>query len=322
MNDSFYFEKHFNIQYGIGMSYTTVRAGDISPNLSILFVVMDQNANIIVYNKAKNKYSFIKGATASNLSVKLLNRRGYLATACSDQHLYFWKQGSGKKIKRFNHTDKVTNFLTDRKEKKCVSICHKGSVNIVNLDNMELIRFIENVTVSLWIGATFAYDFSTNKIFCNKPDRSHIFLKDLNTLRVNLVIKTSQQVETFLYLENTRKLSYSNQKILFVLNRTSLKCFLKLKQSESVSGSVYSMGHSYKEDLIFTGYSSGYIFVSSLVKKACIVKIKQESSVFFIRLTSHPRMMISCGEKSSALKVWDLDTTIKQLEGDQIHSIM
>ena len=143
MEDLFICQRKVDTFKNTTMSYDIVRSGDIGIKEKVIYIVHDRQGNVIRYNYLNLKNEFISLADVSSLCVKILGKAQIFITNCSNKFVYLSNLNSGKKIKNYLHENISTFSHFNEKETKMISICHIGSLNIINLRNYKLIKKIK-----------------------------------------------------------------------------------------------------------------------------------------------------------------------------------
>ena len=316
MNSTFYFSKAFNMKHDVPMNYQIQRAGDLSPNSSKLFVAKDQMGYIIMYDIKKGKLSFSHSLKWSHMSLKLCPRKRYILTGCSNKYLIIWNSFTGKMIKRFSQNERVTNISTDVKANKSVSICHAGSILIIDLNTLQIINYYPNLSKSLWIGSTVDYDFDNNTLICQKDHYGWAMKFDIRKTKKSFFSFDSLENRNFYVGIKSKKYVVGYDLGFLLYNSTTMKLYKKRKEFPFKKVEIICLTLDKSEKFIFLGCGSGHMVCYDVRNRIIHFVIKQEKDVFFMRLCSNKDYMISCGELSSPLRVWHVETCLKKFEGN------
>jgi WD40 repeat protein len=251
------------------------------------------------------------GALKSYLNICVVERARMLTATSADFYIYFWNLHTGKKFKRFRHENIVTNYLHNRRQTRAVSLCHKGSLRIIDLVTMKSIKYIKDYSISLWISNTFAYNFESNHFFGNEIKKQYAKIE--NIFRKRLMMKTKlndQYFENFIY--NAKPVEYvtANKTTILIINARSLKIKKIFNEIKKFTGSVYSMGSCRSGRILLVGSSNGSLLGYDTVNHKILFLLKQSGSVFNFKLSSNEKFVISSGEKSVPLKIWDVQKSI------------
>lgn len=310
MLSEYHFTRKFGLFYGDHMNYSIIRSGDIPNSGNSLFVVTDKNPQYIRYQMKKNKFEQFKGGKKSHLSIRILEKARLIVATSSDFKVYFWQMNTGKKRSRYNHINIVTNFMYNEQETLGVSLCHKGSVSIIDLKKMERIKYVKNFSVSLWISNTFAFNFQKMMFFGNTNNREKCQIYHMGRKRLFKMIMNETAIENFLYVPKFKKYIMANKLGIFIINVDNLKYFRKFSKMDSFTGGVYALGSCRNGRIVLVGSSNGSLMGYNVeLNRKCFI-LKQSGSVFHFKLCTNKQFVVSSGDKSAPLKVWDVNRTI------------
>ena len=310
MTSPFYYSRIFQIFYDVGMKYSIVRSGDISRSGDSLLVVTDMNNRYIDLNIRKNKFQLFAGGKKSYLCIRLLEKANKITATGADHSLYFWNKFTGKKSFQFTHDHIVTNVFYNDNETRCASLCHKGSFLLVNLKTMKKILFLKHFSESLWISNTFAFNFEKMYFLGKVKDNNQAKLMNVENRRLIMNISNKRPFKHYLYQSKRKRYVMANNQDLHLINAFSLKYERRVPVSQKFSGSLYSIGSCRNDRIILLGSSSGSLMGYDVEKKVVCFLFSQIGSVFHFRLCANERYVVTSGEKSHPLRVWDVQGTI------------
>ena len=315
MQKFIYFSKKYSAFHNIELRYNIIRAGITAKNNKKLFICMDQNGHIVTQNIPLNKLSFSTGFSKSFMTLKLSEKKRYLLAGSSLRKMIVFNVHSMRKIKTFKQENYITNLVLNQSHSRSISICHGGSILLINLNNLQIIHYEPKLASSLWVGATLAHDFENNSII-GRSQRSHSIYRHLKRKRVRVIFNKNKDAHNFLFLRKTRVIVVGYEKGALLIDQRTFKEILDYPVDSRIeSGLIITLTSNGAENILLMGFNSGHILLLNVKTRALHAMLKQSDEIFFMHLCSDESFMVSCGVNKSPLKVWNVPELLRTCRG-------
>lgn len=316
MSTSIFFGKKYKTFYDIPIKYDIIRAGVTSRKNKKLFLCSDKNGNVMTQDMERDKLCFSSALPHSLMTLTLLERARVVLAGSTAKKMLVYQLFTKRRLKAFDQTNFVTNILVNDRQNKAIGICHGGSILLVCLDSYKKLFFEKNLTSSLWIGPTLAFDFDKGNLIAkfrstHETMYYHLFRKRYRFLADG----KGDEALVFLNLRRAGRLVLGSETDLLVRDSRSLKKRCLYKLTTSVFKELISICTDRRERHIFMGCVSGHIVVFGLENRQMVGFVKLLKDIFFLRLGSDPRYLVSCGENVNPVIVWEVDELLAQVKG-------